>query len=171
MKGKYRIIVRNRRVTYTVDLERSVPILRGDSATGKTSLIQSLSAYEELGEKSGVSVSCPRECHILRNSTWEDTIERTKDSILFADEGCAFITSKQFAEAIRHSSHYYVLITRESLFQLPYSVNSVLELKKSTSRFKHTYNRTYPYYHILPDLNVAKMLEIIEKGQGSNDNK
>ena len=39
-----------------------------------------------------------------------------------------------------------MLITRENLYQLPYSVNSVLELKQTTSRFKHTYSRTYPRY-------------------------
>lgn len=152
MKGTYKVVVKNRRVTYTVNLERSLTIIRGDSATGKTSLIASLAAYEELREKSGVSVTCRKECRILRNSDWEEKLHRHEDCIFFADEGCSFITSEAFARAIRHTGHYYVLITRESLYQLPYSVNSVLELKKSASRFKHTYNRTYPYYHVLPDL-------------------
>lgn len=152
MTGRYKIVVRNRRVTYTLEIERNITIIRGDSATGKTSLIQSLAAYEELKEKSGVSVISSRECHVLRGNDWEDLLKKWTDSIVFVDEGCAFISSKEFAETIRNSDHYYVLITRESLFQLPYSVNAVLELKKTTSRFKHTYNRAYPYYHMLPNV-------------------
>ena len=151
MKGKYRITVKNRRVTYTLDIERNITVIRGDSATGKTSLIQSLAAYESLKEKSGVSVSCDRACHVFRTEDWEDELRKWSGSIVFADEGNAFISSKAFASAIRESDNYYVLITRESLFQLPYSVNAVLELRKTTSRFKHTYNRTYPYYHFLPE--------------------
>ena len=41
------------------------------------------------------------------------------------------------------SDNYYILITRENLYQLPYSVDAVFELHKATSRFKHTYNRTF----------------------------
>ena len=37
------------------------------------------------------------------------------------------------------TDNYYVLITRENLYQLPYSVNSVLKLKTTASRFKTTY--------------------------------
>lgn len=166
MKGKYKIIVKNRRVTYTLELERNITIIRGDSATGKTSLIQSLAAYETLKEKSGVSLSCAKECHVFRTENWEDELSHWNDSIVFADEGNAFIKSQAFADVVRQSDNYFVLITRESLYQLPYSVNSVLELRKTTSRFKHTYNRTYPYYNILPN---AKQLLQTEKTSLTED--
>ena len=45
--------------------------------------------------------------------------------------------------------YYYVLITRESLYQLPYSVEAVLELRTTTRREKCTYNKAYPYYGTL----------------------
>ena len=41
------------------------------------------------------------------------------------------------------------LVTREDLSTLPYSVNAILELKKTTSRFKRTYNKAYPIYDSL----------------------
>ena len=116
MKGRYKIVVKNRRVTYTLEIERNITIIRGDSATGKTSLIQSLSAYEELKEKSGVTVSSGQECHVFRNGDWEEQLEKWKGCIVFADEGNAFITSEDFARAIRNSDNYFVLITRESLY-------------------------------------------------------
>ena len=54
-----------------------------------------------------------------------------------------------------------MLVTREDLSTLPYSVNAILELKKTTSRFKRTYNKAYPIYDSLTASNVQ--LEGVEK--------
>lgn len=83
------------------------------------------------------------------------------DSIVFVDEGSTFVSSLDFARAIQHSDNYYVLVTREDLSTLPYSVNAILELKKTTSRFKRTYNKAYPVYDSLTASNVQ--LEGVEK--------
>lgn len=146
MRGKHTVIVHNRRVQFTLELERNITIIRGDSATGKTTLIGMLRDYEMLGEQSGVVVDCDRPCRILNSLEWEERLKTIESSIVFVDEGNSFVSSKEFAQAIRGTSNYYVLITRESLYQLPYSVESVLELRKTTSRFKRTYNKAYPYY-------------------------
>lgn len=47
--------------------------------------------------------------------------------------------------------NYYVLITRENLYQLPYSVEAVLELQITTRRKKRTYNKAYPYSEMHQD--------------------
>ena len=39
MKGKYEVVVKSRRVQYKFSVIRNITILRGDSATGKTTLI------------------------------------------------------------------------------------------------------------------------------------
>ena len=59
MKGKHKIEVRSGRVVFTIELERNITILRGDSATGKTTLVEMLQAYETYGRQSGVTVSDP----------------------------------------------------------------------------------------------------------------
>lgn len=146
MKGKYKIVIRNRRLVFTIEVERNITVIRGDSATGKTTLVNILHNYEDLGEKSGVTLTCAKQCHVLRGEDWEDRLAKWRDSIVFVDEGSKFITSEAFASAIRGSDNYYVLITRENLYQLPYSIGAVLQVRKTTSRFKVTYNRTYPYY-------------------------
>ena len=69
--------------------------------------------------------------------------------------------TSDFARAIQHSDNYYVLVTRENLSTLPYSVNAILELKKTTSRFKRTYNKAYPVYDSLTASNAQ--LEAVEK--------
>lgn len=154
MKGKHKIEVRSGRVVFTIELERNITILRGDSATGKTTLVEMLQAYETYGRQSGVTVSCDKPCRVLSGVNWELQLNATHDSIVFVDEGSTFVSSLDFARAIQHSDNYYVLVTREDLSTLPYSVNAILELKKTTSRFKRTYNKTYPVYDSLTASNV-----------------
>lgn len=149
MKGKHSIVVRNRRVQFALELERNITVIRGDSATGKTTMLGMLRDYEELGAQSGVTVQCDKPCRTLTSRDWESQLSRIKDSIVFVDEGNAFVSSRAFAQAICGSSNYYVLITRESLYQLPYSVEAVLELRITTRRKKRTYNKAYPYYGAL----------------------
>jgi hypothetical protein len=161
MKGKHKIEVRSGRVVFTIELERNITILRGDSATGKTTLVEMLQAYETYGRQSGVTVSCDKPCRVLSGVNWELQLNATHDSIVFVDEGSTFVSSLDFARAIQHSDNYYVLVTREDLSTLPYSVNAILELKKTTSRFKRTYNKAYPVYDSLTASNVQ--LEGVEK--------
>lgn len=115
MKGKHSIVVRNRRVQFALELERNITVIRGDSATGKTTMLGMLRDYEELGAQSGVTVQCDKPCRTLTSRDWESQLSRMKDSIVFVDEGNAFVSSRAFAQAICGSSNYYVLITRESL--------------------------------------------------------
>lgn len=119
-----RIEVRSGRVVFTIELERNITILRGDSATGKTTLVEMLQAYETYGRQSGVTVSCDKPCRVLSGVNWELQLNATHDSIVFVDEGSTFVSSLDFARAIQHSDNYYVLVTREDLSTLPYSVNA-----------------------------------------------
>ena len=149
MKGKHSIVVRNRRVQFALELERNITVIRGDSATGKTTMLGMLRDYEEQGVQSGVSVQCDKPCRILTSRDWEERLSRIEDSIVFVDEGNAFVSSHAFAQAICGSSNYYVLVTRENLYQLPYSVEAVLKLRITTRRKKCTYTKAYPYYGVL----------------------
>ena len=53
MKGKYHIIVQNSRVRFEFDIKRNITIIRGDSATGKTTLVSMIDIHDRLGENSG----------------------------------------------------------------------------------------------------------------------
>ena len=39
MKGKHRVVVSTKRLRYDFELRRNLTIIRGDSATGKTTLV------------------------------------------------------------------------------------------------------------------------------------
>ena len=58
MKGKYRVVLQNNRLHYEFEIRRNITIIQGDSATGKTTLINMLRQAENLGRSSGVDVVC-----------------------------------------------------------------------------------------------------------------
>lgn len=162
MRGTYEVKVSNVNVSFTLELERNITILSGDSATGKTTLIEMLRDFEESGRSSGVTVHCKRPCRVLTNADWEYRLNGIRDSIVFLDGGNAFVKSEAFARAIQNSSNYYVIVTRESLYQLPYSVNAILKLK-TTGRRGKTYVRAYPQYDHLADpvSEISRIQEIV----------
>ena len=63
--GSHSIVVRNRRVQFALELERNITVIRGDSATGKTTMLGMLRDYEELGAQSGVAVQCDKPCRTV----------------------------------------------------------------------------------------------------------
>lgn len=148
MKGKYHIIVQNNRLRYEFDIKRNITIIRGDSATGKTTLINMLSSAAALGESSGIDVICERPCRVLSGSDWQYILPNLHEQIIFLDEENYFIKTREFASAIKESDNYYVIITREDLPGLPYSVEEIYGIHTSGKYhdLKRTYNETYQIY-------------------------
>ena len=73
-----------------------------------------------------------------------------KDCIVFIDEGNAFIMGDDFAAAIQDSDNYYVIVTREGIPSLPYSVDEIYGIRDSGKygTLKRTYNEFYHLYQI-----------------------
>lgn len=131
MKGKHKIIVQNNRVHYEFEIKRNITLIQGDSATGKTTLINMLRQAENLGESSGVDVVSDVPCRILEGNSWKLILENSKGNIFFIDEENTFICTEEFAALVRESDNYFVLITRENLYNLPYSVEEIYGLHAS----------------------------------------
>lgn len=145
MRGSYQVVARNNKVQIKLTVSRNLTILQGNSATGKTTLLDLIAAYDELGEDSGAVVSCGAPCKVLSGRHWMRDLASIENSIVFIDEDSAFMKTHEFAHAARHSSNYYVLVARESLPQLPYSVDEIFGLKntnRSTTKYP-VYSRTY----------------------------
>ena len=53
MKGRHIISVTSRKAGYHLELERKISVLKGNSGTGKSSLIRLISEYLEYGKQSG----------------------------------------------------------------------------------------------------------------------
>lgn len=148
MKGKYHIIVQNNKVKFEFDIKRNITIVRGDSATGKTTLVSLIDTYDRLGADSGIEVLCKKRCLTINNSNWEYILNSISECIVFIDEETTIVKSDNFARKIRETANYYVIITRENLPNLPYSVEEVYGIHNSGrySDMRRTYNSFYQLY-------------------------
>ncbi len=148
MKGKYHIIVQNNKVKFEFDIKRNITIVRGDSATGKTTLVSLIDTYDRLGADSGIEVLCKKRCLTINNSNWEYILNSISECIVFIDEETTIVKSDNFARKIRETDNYYVIITRENLPNLPYSVEEVYGIHNSGrySDMRRTYNSFYQLY-------------------------
>ena len=89
-------------------------------------------------------------------------LELIHDTIVFIDEENLFIRKKEFADIVQKSSNYYVLITRESLPLLPYSIQEIYGIR--TSGHFHFPGKIYhEFYPIYPETEERSVLKIILK--------
>ena len=148
MNGTHRIIVQNKRIRYNFEIKRNITVIRGDSVTGKTTLVDMIREYYENGTDSAVELSCDKECTVLEGRTWSGQLSLMKDSIVFIDEGNDFVMSNEFATAIQDTDNYYVIITREGVPSLPYSVDEIYGIRNSGKygTLRRTYNEFYNLY-------------------------
>ena len=116
MKGKYRIIVENKKIRYDFEIKRNITIIKGDSATGKTTLADMIAEYEENGADSGIRLACDRECHILQGRYWKALLAEMKNSIIFIDEGNKNVSCETSAIFSLALSIFH------SLISIPYSL-------------------------------------------------
>lgn len=147
MKGKHRIVVKNNRLHYEFEIKRNITIIQGDSATGKTTLINMLRQAENLGESSGIDVISDVPCKILEGNNWKIILENSSGNIFFIDEENSFINTEEFASMVKESDNYFVLITRENLYNLPYSVDEIYGLHES-GKYNDTRKVYQQMYHI-----------------------
>lgn len=167
MVGKYDIEISNNKVHYFLTVKRNITILKGNSATGKTELIRLISEYEANGNSSGISLKCDKKCSVLTNIAWELRLSSMSQTIIFIDETADFIKTKRFAELVKGSDNYFVIVTRDDLSQLPYSIDEIYGLTNvsSTSKYKaykKVYNEMYKLYNLNPTQRVNPELVITE---------
>ena len=141
MKGIHHVEISNRDARFKFDLNRNITIIRGKSGTGKTTMFDMISDFTRLGEASGVNISCDKNCVALTDIDWKNQLSNTSDSIVFIDEGVEYLNTKEFAKAIKNTDNYYVIFNRETLRELPYSVDEIYEIKAS-GRF-HSLKKMY----------------------------
>lgn len=148
MKGSYRIIVSNARLRYDFTIRRNITIVKGNSATGKTTLVGMIREFYESGAQSGIDLKCECQCRALGGRDWSVMLAVMHNCIVFIDENNEFLPTNEFAEAVRQSDNYYVIVTREGLPNLPYSVQEIYGIRESGkyASLKQTYNEFYHIY-------------------------
>lgn len=165
MKGKHRVIVSTKRLKYDFELKRNLTIIRGDSATGKTTLVDMIRDYVNNPSGTPVELVCDKNCYVLEGSLWKEQLGGISDSIVFIDEGNEFIRTEEFAGAIQKTDNYYVIVSREALPTLPYSVEEIYgirtsgkygTLKQSYHEFYHLYGANTYQREITPEVIITE---------------
>lgn len=169
MKGKHKVIVKNNRLHYEFEIKRNITIIKGDSATGKTTLINMVRQFADLGNSSGIDIVCDVPCRVLEGSMWQILLQNMVGSIIFIDEENYFIRTKEFAEAVKASDNYFVIITRENLYNLPYSVEEIYGLH-SSGKYQNT-QRVYQEMSFLIKLYLPESFEWIILSSGLVEDK
>lgn len=130
MNGKHTLIIKNKHCTYKITINRNITVITGDSGIGKTSIWNMIRDYVETNGKTQIKFIA--DCNVVPfHGTLDDFIDKhnkINNSIFLLDENCKFILSNDFADIVKHSTNYFVLISRIPLVNLPYSVKSVLTL-------------------------------------------
>ena len=119
MKGRHEIRVVSRKTVYRLELERKVSVIKGNSGTGKSSLIRLISEYLEFGKKSGIKINVDSSASlgVLTNSSeWEKILSSVHDTVLFVDEDVDYIYSDSFQKELWKADCYAVIVSRSGGF-------------------------------------------------------
>ena len=167
MKGSHRIILETEHLKYDFTVRRNITVILGDSATGKTTLVDNLSSYALRGNASGIKLESDVPCYVFGGITtsWKDILKSVSGSIIFIDEGYSFIFTKDFAELVKESDNYFVLITRQPLYYLPYSTKEIYGIRTS-GKFNFPEKIYHEFYPIYPDEE-----QMFSKNQASSSHK
>lgn len=176
MVGKYDIKIYDNKVHYHLIVKRNITIIQGNSATGKTTLIDMLLDYSQLGKNSGVTVVCERKCVAFRfqNDMQLQILQTMHGYIIFLDENNSFIKTHEFARIVNESDNYFVIICRDALPQLPYSIEEIygMRINKESQKYiepKKTYNELYNIYNLYDSKEIKPDTVITEDSNSGNE--
>ena len=157
MKGKYTFKIYANNLYYEFEIKRNITMLQGDSATGKTTLLEILLQYLRNGEASGYSVETNANYYVFMSAptqgTWHDELDNLRDTIIFIEENNQFVVNKSFASFVKSSGNYFVIINRASIKCLNYSTKEMYKLESRLS--EDGYTQIYHFKEIYPkEMNV-----------------
>ena len=165
MVGKHHIIIETSKLKYSFHIRRNITIIQGESATGKTTLIELLADYKRRGPGQGINVSSDIPVYVYtgEDKNWKYELDNVKRSLVFVDEDYSFIYTKEFAAYLAASDNYYVFITRKPLYALPYSTQEIYGIRTS-GKFhfpEQVYHEFYPIYPVRQAVTDNKKLMIL----------
>ena len=118
METKYDILIQNKRdIQFKFTIRRKFTILRGNSATGKSTLFQMVSDANS-SRFSGVTISCNAPIKALYETGYKYELENESGNIYIIDEDFGPLKSKEFAAIVSKSENCFILITRECLGEI-----------------------------------------------------
>lgn len=159
MIGRYKVCIKAQRVIYNFYLNNKVTIIRGDSASGKTTLYDLIVDYRSDKESSGIDISITPNCNIIPFSSllWEEGA-RPENSIIIIDEHFKYLSNHDFNTFLNTSNNYFIISDRDDTGNLDFGIEDMYELH--TSGKYTTFNKMYTNYLKLiknDDINYRKV--------------
>lgn len=173
MKGSYHFKVKSKKTLFEFTIQRNITVIKGDSATGKTTLLHMLYEYLRVGRESGYSVSADIDYYVyLRHEVgrrWDEVLYSMRNTIIFIEENNNFVFSKEFAEFVKISGNYFVLVNRAPFKMLPYSIHEIYEIVTEGKRadVKETYHYLKELYSNYPIIENNKLENIVTEDSNS----
>lgn len=167
MKGSFRFKVKSKKILFEFVIRRNITVIKGDSATGKTTLLHMLYEYLRVGRESGYSVTSDAAYYVyLRREVgrdWQDALFPLEHTIIFIEENNNFVFSEEFADFVKNSDNYFVLVNRAPFKMLPYSVHEIYEIVTHGQRtdMKESYHVLRELYSNYPMISNNKMQTVI----------
>lgn len=156
MKGRYEISISNKSLRYEFVVQRKYTIMRGFSASGKSELVR-------LVKSKGVSIKTSGKCKIsILDENYEAMLEKYKGRVFIADESLECINSVEFYIKMQKSDNYFVLISRDKLSHIPFSISEIYELRNNSLVKSYTENVFSSQYEVVPNKIFKPELVITE---------
>ena len=173
MKGSYWFRAKSKKVLFEFSIRRNITVIKGDSATGKTTLVRILYEYLRMGKQSGYAVSTNVSYYVyIRDEVgrdWKDALYPLKNTVVFIEENNEFVFTKEFASFVKKSGNYFVFVTRAPLKMLPYSIHEIYEIITDGKRtdIKESYHEFREIYSNYPIIENNKIQNIVTEDSNS----
>lgn len=159
MKGKYKLNIKNAKVYYEFELNRKVTVIKGESASGKTTLISMISRYNQNPNSTPIKFDIKPKCKtiVLNNVLWRQSKDYD-NCIIFIDEHFEYLNDREFNKFVNKSNNYFVIVDRDDTGRLDYSVNDIYEMKVD-DKYSNTH-RLYTNYLEMGDSKYISSVSI-----------
>ncbi len=150
METQHDILVQNKRdIQFKITINRKFTLIRGDSATGKSTLFQMVSDAGT-SVQVGIHIACDVPVVALHETGYKYELSNENGKIYIIDEDFSPVKTKEFAVLALKSDNCFIIITRESLPSIPYSYKEIYKIK--TSGKYHSLERIYMDYDTITEM-------------------
>ena len=169
MRGNQFLKIWNKTISFNIEIKNKLTIIEGDSAKGKTKLINMISTYLEDGKSSGLHVCASADFEVWTNKDWRKgtssgDIYNLKNTLIFIDENKKFVLSEEFASYVNSSTNYFILVSRKPLKELSYSYKDIYTM--DTIKGEHKLLPVYDQDDIF-DFSISSIKSVITEDQKS----
>lgn len=153
--------IKGKRINYLLEIQDRITIIRGDSATGKTTMVKIIS-QQLRGINNGFTINTDFNLKevVIDNIEYPDL---DHNNLYLLDEG-SLETSNEFANFVNKSRSHFIIISRDRLPKIIYSFESIYEFYNDDgiTKLRHKYKDLNNQY-----VNKFKLNKLITEDSNS----